>query len=273
MEAPTVALIGAGQMGAALIRGWINAIRLGGGLTLTVLEPEFDPALEQELISAGAVLNPPELERVDVVVLAVKPQQFLDAAPGVRPLTEGGAMVLSIMAGVTIESLSTLLAAQRVVRAMPNTPGQIGQGVTAFVASAACSPQDVALARLLLEPLGLIEPLPSERLMDVVTAVAGSGPAYAFLLAEALAAAAESEGLEREAAVRIARQTVAGAGALLLASDQPIAALRRQVASPGGATEAALDVLLSGEGLLPLLRRAVAAATQRARELGKGVRA
>ncbi|MBY0447320.1 MAG: pyrroline-5-carboxylate reductase [Hyphomonadaceae bacterium] len=272
MDAPSVALVGAGQMGAALIRGWINAIRRGGGLTLSVLEPEFDPDLELELISSGAVLNPPELERVDVVVLAVKPQQFAAAAGGVRPLTEGGAMVLSIMAGVTIETLAELLRARRIVRAMPNTPGQIGQGVTAMVASAACDGADLALARLLLEPLGLIEPLPSERLMDVVTAVAGSGPAYAFLLAEALAAAAENEGLEREAAIRIARQTIAGAGALLLASDQTLAGLRKQVTSPGGATEAALDVLQSPEGLLPLLRRAVTAATHRSRELGKGVR-
>lgn len=272
MDAPSVALIGAGQMGAALVRGWITAIRRGGGLTLTVLEPEFDPELEVELLSAGAVLNPPEVQAVDVVVLAVKPQQFAAVAPKVRAFTSGGgAMVLSIMAGVTIGTLQDGLGSAKVVRAMPNTPGQIGQGVTAFVSSAACSDHDLQLVYQLLEPLGLIERLPNERLMDVVTAVAGSGPAYAFLLAEALAAAAESEGLEKEAAARIARQTVAGAGALMLASAHPPATLRKQVTSPGGATEAALDVLQGGNGLLPLLRRAVAAAAERSRELGRGV--
>jgi len=273
MDAPSVALIGAGQMGAALVRGWVGAIRRGGGLTLTVLEPEFDPELEVELLAAGAVLNPPEPQAVDVAVLAVKPQQFSAVVPSIRAFTAEGAMVLSIMAGVTIATLQDALAAVKVVRAMPNTPGQIGQGVTAFVASAACAEADLQLVHQLLEPLGLIERLPSERLMDVVTAVAGSGPAYAFLLAEALAAAAESEGLEKEAAARIARQTVAGAGALMLASAHPPATLRKQVTSPGGATEAALDVLQGGDGLLPLLRKAVAAAAQRSRDLGRGVAA
>lgn len=270
MEAPSVALVGAGQMGGALLRGWLNAIQRGGGLTLTVLEPDFDPDLERQLAAAGAVLNPPGAEPADVVVLAVKPQQVQAVVDKVRGLIHSGSIVLSIMAGITTPTLQDLFGAQKIVRAMPNTPGQIGQGVTAFVANGACLEGDLLLVGQLLEPLGAVERLPNERLMDVITAVAGSGPAYVFLLAEVLAAAAEMEGLEPAAALRIARQTVAGAGALMLASQDSPAALRKQVTSPGGTTEAALDVLQAGDGLMPLLRRAVAAATQRSRELGRG---
>jgi pyrroline-5-carboxylate reductase len=270
MEQPAVALVGAGQMGGALVRGWLAAIRRGGGLTLTVVEPHFDPALERELAAAGAVLNPQDGAAADVVVVAVKPQTFADAAPAARSFIGPHTLVLSVMAGVTVAALSRMLETDRVIRAMPNTPGQIGRGVTAYVAGAACTAQDRALAEQLLEPLGPVEAIPNERLMDVVTAVSGSGPAYVFLLAEVLAAAAEAEGLDREIAGRLARQTVAGAGALMLESGEAPSALRRQVTSPGGTTQAALDVLQAGDGLGPLMRRAVAAATQRSRELGKG---
>lgn len=269
MDAPSVALIGAGQMGGALLRGWLAAIQRGGGLTLTVIEPDFDPALEQELIAAGAILNPPAPGPADVAVLAVKPQDFAAVAGAARAFVGERTLVLSIMAGVTLAALGHALGAAKAVRAMPNTPGQIGQGVTAYVANAACGPDDIDLVTQLLEPLGLVQPLPSERLMDIVTAVAGSGPAYVFLLAEVLAAAGEKEGLDPETAGRLARQTVAGAGALMLQSQDPPAMLRKRVTSRGGTTEAALDVLQAPDGLMPLLRRAVAAAMQRSRELGR----
>jgi pyrroline-5-carboxylate reductase len=142
--------------------------------------------------------------------------------------------------------------------------------VTAYVASPACTEEDRALVEQLLEPLGAVEPIAAERLMDVVTAVSGSGPAYVFLLAEVLAAAAEQEGLDRDTAMRIASQTVAGAGALMLETGEAPGTLRKQVTSPGGTTEAALDVLAASDGLGPLLRRAVSAAAARSRELGKG---
>ena len=271
MEQPAVALVGAGQMGGALVRGWLAAIRRGGGLTLTVIEPNFDPALERELDAAGAVLNPKDEAAVDVVVLALKPQAFGEVAAGAKAFVGPRTLVLSVMAGVTMATISRALETERVIRAMPNTPGQIGQGITAYVASSACGADDRELAEQLLEPLGSVESIPNERLMDVVTAVSGSGPAYVFLLAEVLAAAAEAEGLDREIAGRLARQTVAGAGALMLQTGESPTALRKQVTSPGGTTEAALDVLQSGEGLGPVMRRAVSAATQRSRELGRGV--
>jgi pyrroline-5-carboxylate reductase len=270
LEAPAVTLIGAGQMGAALIRGWLAAIRRGGGLTLTVHDPAFQPELEQELDRAGAVINPPNPGPADVVVFAVKPQQFQETAGLAKAVIGPNTLVISIMAGVTLAVLGRGLGTDRLVRAMPNTPGQIGEGITAYVASASCTAEDHALIAALLGPLGGVEPIKQERLMDVVTAVSGSGPAYVFLLAETLAAAAEKEGLDSETAMRLARQTVAGAGALMLQSGEPPNALRRAVTSPGGTTQAALDVLTAADGLGALMRRAVAAATTRSRDLGRG---
>ena len=257
-------------MGGALVRGWIEAVRKGGGLTLTVMEPHFDPGLERELDAVGAVLNPPNSDPADVIVMAVKPQKFHDAANDAKRFVGPDTRVLSVMAGVTMNALTKELGVDRVIRAMPNLPGQIGEGVTAYVASSACSAEDRALVEQLLEPLGSIEPLPAERLLDVVTAVSGSGPAYVFLLAECLAAAGELEGLDKEVAARLASRTVAGAGALMLKTGDTPNVLRKQVTSPGGTTEAALDILTAGDGLGPLLRRAVSAAAQRARDLGKG---
>lgn len=270
LESPSIALVGAGAMGGALVRGWIEAVRKGGGLTLTVVEPHFDRDLEHELEAVGAVLNPPDAGPVDVLVLAVKPQTFPSVVESARKFVGDNTRIMSIMAGVTLDKLSREFNAQRVVRCMPNSPARIGQGVTAYVATPACTAEDRELIEQLLAPLGTVEPLAAERLMDVVTAVSGSGPAYVFLLAEVLAAAAEQEGLDRDAAMRLASQTVAGAGALMLETGESPGALRKQVTSAGGTTEAALDVLGAGDGLGPLLRRAVSAAAQRSRDLGKG---
>jgi pyrroline-5-carboxylate reductase len=270
LDAPSIALVGAGAMGGALVRGWIEAVRKGGGLTLTVIEPNFDPELERALDAVGAVINPPDAGPVDVLVLAVKPQQFAQAAADAKRFVGADTRVLSVMAGVTIEALSRELGAAKIVRCVPNTPARIGRGVTAYVASPACTAEDRALVEQLLEPLGTVEPITAERLMDVIVAVSGSGPAYVFLLAEVLAAAAEQEGLDKETAMRLASRTVAGAGALMLETGEAPSALRKQVTSPGGTTEAALDILGAGDGLGPLLRRAVSAAAQRSRDLGKG---
>ncbi len=269
-EAPSIAIVGAGAMGGALVRGWLEAVRKGGGLTLTVVEPNFDPALEHALESAGAILNPPEPGPVDVLVFAVKPQSFASAAPAAKRFVGEATRILSIMAGVPMETIAREMGSQRIVRAMPNMPARIGHGVTAYVASPSCTADDRDLIEQLLAPLGAVESLQAERLMDVVTAVSGSGPAYVFLLAEVLALAAEQEGLDRETAMRLASRTVAGAGALMLETGETPTALRKQVTSPGGTTEAALDILSAGDGLGPLLRRAVSAAAQRSRDLGKG---
>lgn len=269
LDAPSIALVGAGAMGGALVRGWIEAVRKGGGLTLTVVEPHFDPDLVTALETVGAVLNPPNPGPVDVLVLAVKPQSFAAVAETARGFVGPDTRILSVMAGIPMETLSRELGAQRVIRSVPNTPARIGRGVTAYVASPSCTVEDRALIEQLLEPLGTVEPIAAERLMDVVTAVSGSGPAYVFLLAEVLAAAAEQEGLDKDTAMRLASRTVAGAGALMLETGESPNTLRKQVTSPGGTTEAALDVLGAGDGLGPLLRKAVSAAAQRSRDLGK----
>jgi pyrroline-5-carboxylate reductase len=257
-------------MGGALVRGWIEAVRKGGGLTLTVVEPNFDPALERDLDAVGAILNPPDPGPVDMIVLAVKPQTFPSAVEATRRFVGTDTRVMTIMAGIPMDVVARELGVQRVIRCVPNTPARIGRGVTAYVAAPECTAEDRQLVEQLLEPLGAVEPINAERLMDVVTAVSGSGPAYVFLLAEVLAAAAEQEGLDRDTAMRLASRTVAGAGALMLETGESAGALRKQVTSPGGTTEAALDVLGGNDGLGPLLRRAVSAAAQRSRDLGKG---
>jgi pyrroline-5-carboxylate reductase len=257
-------------MGGTLVRGWIEAVRKGGGLTLTVVEPNFDPSLERDLDAVGAVLNPPSPGPVDIIVLAVKPQVFPSVVESARKFVGPETRVMSIMAGVPIATIQRELGVQRVIRCMPNMPARIGQGVTAYVCAPECTAEDRQLVEQLLGPLGVVEPIAAERLMDVVTAVSGSGPAYVFLLAEVLAAAAEQEGLDKDTAMRLANRTVAGAGALMLQTGESAGALRKQVMSPGGTTEAALDVLGGNGGLAPLLRAAVAAAAQRSRDLGKG---
>jgi pyrroline-5-carboxylate reductase len=178
-------------------------------------------------------------------------------------------LVISVMAGLSLARIIESTGAAKVIRAMPNTPGQIGRGITAYFCDAAVGKDDEIFGVSLLAPLGKIEKLSSEKQMDAVTAVSGSGPAYVFLLAEALAAAGEAEGLERSLAERLAYETVIGSAALMGQSSETPLELRRAVTSPGGTTAAALDVLTAGGGLVTMLRRAVEAAAARSRQLGR----
>jgi pyrroline-5-carboxylate reductase len=265
-----VALIGAGRMGGAMARGWLADPARAGISRLHVVEPSPDPELAS-LCSAGPATLNGDAQPVDIVVLAVKPQSLAAAAPGLAGWIRPETLVLSIMAGLTLRQIGDALKVGRIVRAMPNTPGAIGQGVSAFALSSACLPADQAAAERLLSPLGkVIGPVPEDR-MDAVTAVSGSGPAYVFLLAEALEAAGRAAGLEPQVAAQLARGTVAGAGALLATGEDP-SALRRAVTSPGGTTAAALDVLMAPGGLPDLMRKAVEAAARRGAELSRGGR-
>jgi pyrroline-5-carboxylate reductase len=198
-----------------------------------------------------------------VVVLAVKPQTFAAEPDGLRAWVGPQSTVISIMAGVPVAALRGL-GAGAVARAMPNTPGAIGKGVTAVFGTDAGA---LAAAQTLLAPLGSVEVVASEGAIDIATAVSGSGPAYVFLLVEALAGAAVAQGLDEDVAMRLARRTVIGAGALLEADETDAAGLRRAVTSPGGTTQAALGELMAEDGLGFVMRRAVAAAVRRAREL------
>ncbi len=261
----TIALAGAGKMGGALLLGWLT-----GGLDasrVVVIDPYPSDEINA-LARRGIRLNPPARDAVDTLVIAVKPQSFREAGAALKPFAGPSTLVVSIMAGMTIASISEICGGA-VVRAMPNTPAAIGRGITVAVAAGTVSAAQRAVADALLRATGSVEWTGNEQLMDAVTAVSGSGPAYVFLLAEELARAGIEACLPAELATRLARETVAGAGELLHRLETPAATLRQNVTSPGGTTAAALDVLMGPEGIQPLLTRAVAAATKRSKELAK----
>jgi pyrroline-5-carboxylate reductase len=263
----TIALAGAGKMGGAMLTGW-----LAQGLDaerVVVIEPQ--PSAEINALAAkGIRLNPSagDAGAVDTLVVAVKPQSFREAGAALKQFVGSSTLVVSIMAGTTIAALEEVCGG-RVVRAMPNTPAAIGRGITVAVAAKNVSAAQRTTADALLRATGLVEWVDDESLMDAVTAVSGSGPAYVFLLAEELARAGVEAGLPAELATKLARQTVAGSGELLHRSELTSATLRQNVTSPGGTTAAALEVLMGGDGMQPLMIRAVAAATKRSKELAK----
>ena len=261
-------LVGAGKMGGALLQGWL---RFGiDPAQLAVIEPA--PSSEISALSKrGVRLNPDTatLRDAAAIVVAVKPQVAGDVLPRVAPMIAASTVVVSIMAGRTLRFLAGALQTScGLVRAMPNTPAAIGRGITVAVPLGANRAQR-DLAHRLLSATGTVEWIDDEALMDAVTAVSGSGPAYVFLLAEDLARAGVAAGLPEELATRLARETVAGSGELLHRSELPSATLRQNVTSPGGTTAAALEVLMAKDGLQPLMIRAIAAATKRSKELAK----
>jgi len=263
----TVVLAGAGKMGSALLTGW-----LARGLDpkrVIVIEPYPSDGI-RSLAAGGIRLNQAaeEIGAAAALVIAVKPQTFGDAAPALRPLVGSPTLVVSIMAGTTIAMLDTVCGGN-IVRAMPNTPAAIGRGMTVAVAAKGVNEKQRTMADALLRATGAVEWIDDEALMDAVTAVSGSGPAYVFLLAEELARAGVSAGLPADLAAKLARETVAGSGELLHRSDLDAATLRQNVTSPGGTTAAALNLLMGEHGLKELMTRAVAAATKRSQELAK----
>jgi pyrroline-5-carboxylate reductase len=262
-------LVGAGKMGGALLSGWLD-----GGLradAVRVVDPAPSAELAALLANAGAAapsVEPPAAATAGVLVLAVKPQQIAEMLPQLRSLVDGGSVAMSIAAGTRLQTLTEGIGSDRVIRAMPNTPAQIGMGVTVAVGAAGVTAADRDMATTLLSSVGDVEWIDDEALMDAVTAVSGSGPAYVFFLAECLADAGVDAGLDPELARRLADATVAGAGGLIAASNDPPATLRQNVTSPGGTTAAALEVLQGAGGLGALMNKAVAAAKKRAGELG-----
>jgi len=253
-------------MGSAMLDGWI-----AHGLdpaAVVVLEPQ--PSLQVARYgSLGLRLNPkPDALRADAIVIAVKPQVAPEVLPGLTSLIGPVTVVVSIMAGRSLAFLQSMLPpATSIVRAMPNTPAAIGRGMTVAIANAHVTSQQKSVADRLLTATGAVEWVADETLMDAVTALSGSGPAYVFLLAEALTHAGVAVGLPKELAERLARATIAGSGELLNRASDDAATLRRNVTSPGGTTAAALEVLMSKNGLEALMEKAIAAATRRSREL------
>lgn len=259
-------LLGCGKMGSALLRGWLDR-----GLSPKAVHV-VEPRPSDWLKGSGVALNGTLPDAPAVALVAVKPQMMGEALPAMASLGGGPTLVVSIAAGTPLSAFEAAFGAGTpVVRAMPNTPAAIGQGMTAIVGNSAATESHLALAESLLSAVGGVVRLQREAQMNAVTAVSGSGPAYVFHLIEALAAAGEAEGLEPDLALRLARATVAGAGALAQETGTDPAQLRRDVTSPGGTTQAGLEVLMDeGAGLAALIRQVVRAAAARSEELGRG---
>jgi pyrroline-5-carboxylate reductase len=260
-----VLMLGAGRLGGALIEGWS---RFGGpaGADLLVLDPTpSEAALAAG--RAGALLSPgpADLARAGTVLLAVKPQIWREVAAAVAPDLSADAVIVSVAAGVRASDISEALGGRRVARVMPTTAVAVGRGVASLFAT---DPEAAARARALFAPVATVVDLAEEHLLHAATGVSGSAPAYFYAFVEALEAAGVAAGLPADAARDLARATMVGAAALMDASGEDPAELRRQVTSPKGTTEAALGVLMGEGGLFPLLEAAVAAAARRSAELG-----
>jgi pyrroline-5-carboxylate reductase len=261
-------LVGAGKMGGALLEGWL---RQGLDPAAVFIQDPAPPPEVQALTarhgivaSAGPDLPAPP----SVILLAVKPDLAAKLMPELEPMIGDKTVVLSIAAGRTLHSLGSLLPPDTaIVRAMPNTAASVGRSVTVACANDAVTRDQALECNMLLEAVGEVVWIGDEGLLDAVTAVSGSGPAYVFLLAECLAEAGRAAGLDEELSRRLARATVVGAGELLRRSDVSPQKLREKVTSPEGTTAAALKVLMGKDGLQDLLARAVAAAVKRSREL------
>jgi pyrroline-5-carboxylate reductase len=263
----SVTLVGAGKMGVALLQGWAARGLVGEGVA--ILEPRPSAEIAALAAARGFRLNPTRRAPAEALVLAVKPQMLDSVAPQIAADAGPGTLVLSILAGKRIADLSARLPqAKMIVRAMPNTPAAIGRGITGAFAGPAVDARGRELTAALLGAVGEVEWVESEALIDAVTAVSGSGPAYVFYFVECLTSAGVEAGLPEETAARLARATIAGAGELLRRSpDTSPATLRENVTSPGGTTAAALAVLMAEDGFAPILARAVEAARRRAEEL------
>ncbi len=264
-------LAGAGNMGGAMLAGWLER-----GLDpkrIVVQDPAPPPAIAALLKKHGIPSHAALGDRAQapaVLLMAVKPQIMEEVFPPLARLAGPDTVVLSIAAGKTIASFETHLAKGRaVVRSIPNTPAAVGRGITVAAANPHVTAKQKALCNELLQAIGEVAWVDDEALIDPVTAVSGSGPAYVFYLTECLAEAGVKAGLAPDLAQKLARWTVAGSGELLFRSDQPADVLRKNVTSPNGTTFAALQVLMSEKGIQPIMTEAVAAATQRSRELAK----
>lgn len=259
-------------MGGALLAGWLDK-----GLMpkdIFVRDPSPAPEVAKLIAEKGIGLNFSVADLVArkpaVVVLAIKPQLMGAVLPELADLVSPDTLFVSIAAGTSLYGLKELLGEDmRAVRAMPNTPSAVGRGMTVCFANLLVTAQQRNIADALLQAVGDVGWVESEPLIDAVTAISGSGPAYVFYLAECMAAAGEALGLAPELSMQLARATVSGAGEMLRQLPDDAATLRKNVTSPGGTTAAALDVLMGEGGLSPLMRRAAVAARDRARELGK----
>lgn len=265
IEKRGMVLLGCGKMGSAMLAGWLS-----GGLSPTAVWV-LDPFPSDWLVGTGVHVNKGIPADPALALIAVKPQMMGEALPSMQALGNSNTVFLSIAAGTSIATFENALgAASPIIRAMPNTPAAVGRGITAIVGNTHTTDAQLDMAEALLTAVGQVVRVDTEGQMDAVTGVSGSGPAYVFHLIETLAAAGIAEGLPADLAMKLAKATVGGAGQLAEDADEDPGQLRINVTSPNGTTQAALEVLMNEQdGFGPLLRRAVKAATERSRELGK----
>ena len=264
--ATPLVLVGAGNMGGAMLNGWLES-----GInpaSVVVIDPKPSDAMSVRLAGAGVkcVSAPPEGLTAGILILAVKPQMMDQVLEGLTGLVGPTTVSLSVAAGKTIAYFEERLGGA-IVRTIPNTPAMIGRGITGAVANAAVSEEAKAEIDRLLSVCGPVEWVEDEAQIDAITAVSGSGPAYVFYLVECMAEAGRKCGLPADLAMRLARATVTGAGELMNRSPDDAATLRQNVTSPNGTTAAALAVLMAEDGIQPLFDEALAAAADRSREL------
>ena len=263
----SIILVGGGNMGGALLGGWLKEGIAAANIQ--VLDPGPNPAMAKMFADNGVshITSAEGISPPDVLLIAVKPQIMGDVLQSVRSLAGENTLVISVAAGKTLAFMDEHLGAPLLVRSMPNTPALVQRGITVACANAQVTQDHKDLATQLLGATGSVEWVENEALMDAVTAVSGSGPAYVFHLAEALGDAAIEAGLPEPLARKLALETVAGAGELMAQSPLPPSKLRENVTSPGGTTQAALSILMGEGGFGELLKRAVDAAANRSREL------
>jgi len=263
-------IIGAGKMGSALITGWLDS-ELIPPKALAILDPhpsnEAKAAMKQGARHITELHNIPK--SITTILLAIKPQMVRDVGPQIAAHLPANALIISILAGTTLSELSQVFGMRPLIRAMPNTPAAIGAGITAITAPIGQDETHLKIAETLLSASGAVYRVENELLINAVTAVSGSGPAYIFHLCEAMEAAGLKIGLDATLAPIFARQTIIGAAKLLEQSALPPSQLRQNVTSPNGTTQAALDELMNENGLTPLMIKAVRAAFMRAKELAK----
>lgn len=257
-------------MGGALLEGWIKSKAITPE-QLIILDPQPGEAAQAALKAGALHLTKPNKKLLSIryLLLAIKPQMFGTLAPAIAKELSEEALIISILAGTSLASLQDIFKKQSLIRAMPNTPAAIGKGITAYTKGPNVSAAQTKMTETLLAAGGQVHHVANEHLIDVVTAVSGSGPAYVFHMTEALEAAAIKIGLPEALAPDFARQTIIGAAGLLENSDISASQLRQNVTSPNGTTQAALDVLMGLEGLPPLMRETVQAALRRAKELAE----
>ncbi|MCF6220787.1 MAG: pyrroline-5-carboxylate reductase [Robiginitomaculum sp.] len=273
----THALIGAGNMGGALLSGWLSDQGTQSGAALQaheilVIDPAPGQAAERALqlgVKFSATLTKGAASGLKMCLLAIKPQLFSKVGPELAEALPNDTLIVSIMAGISLKSLADIFADRPIIRAMPNLPAAYGAGITGYVCGEGVTQAHRDFAEPRIRATGKVVQVESEDEIDMVTAISGSGPGYVFYMTEVLAKAGENLGLKPELASALARHTAIGSGTVLARSPETAETLRKSVTSPGGTTEAALDVLMAKDGLPKLMDEAVQAAYQRSRDLGK----